>query len=56
MTEILFFGGVWLTLGCIAAVWMGRILGQIIADEDREEEPVVNFHERRQQLQATVKR
>ncbi len=44
MTEVLFFGGVWIALSCIAALLLGRVLSSDV----EEEAPVVNFHQRRQ--------
>ncbi len=48
MTEVLFFGGIWFLLSWVGALLVGQLLHRW-PDEDEDDEPVVNFHQRRQQ-------
>ncbi len=48
MTEVLFFGGIWFLLSWVGALLVGQLLHRW-PDEDEDDEPVVNFHQRRQE-------
>ncbi len=49
LVDLWFFGVIWFAFSWVGALLVGQVLHRW-PDDEEEEEPVVNFHQRRQQV------